>query len=94
MICFNAADAASTIRAFGGNTGVHAVWFEPRVLERAGTPDAGPAGKKKLFSLLGGGHLTTTIQKYNIPNTFSYISLSGGALLAYLAGKELPGLKK
>ncbi len=48
--------------------------------------------KKKVFSLLGGGHLTTTIQNYNLPTTFSYISLAGGALLQYFTGEPLPGI--
>lgn len=47
---------------------------------------------KKAFTLLGGGHLSTTIQRYHIPNTFSHISTSGGALIAYLSGKKLPGI--
>lgn len=54
---------------------------------------AGLTKKKKLFSLLGGGHLTTAIDEYKLPKTFSYISLSGGALLASLAGKKLPGIE-
>ncbi|MBX4196797.1 phosphoglycerate kinase [Candidatus Pacearchaeota archaeon] len=49
--------------------------------------------KKKAFSLLGGGHLTTTIQHYHIPNHFSYISTSGGALIAAISGEKLPGLE-
>lgn len=49
--------------------------------------------KKKVFSLLGGGHLTTSIQKYKIPNNFSYTSLSGGALIQFLSGKHLPGIE-
>ncbi|MDP1695858.1 MAG: phosphoglycerate kinase [archaeon] len=49
--------------------------------------------KKNTFTLLGGGHLSTTIQKYNIPNTFSHISTSGGALIAYLSGEKLPGIE-
>jgi phosphoglycerate kinase len=49
--------------------------------------------KKKVFSLLGGGHLTTTIQKYKIPHNFSYISLSGGALIQHLSGKPLAGIE-
>ncbi|MBI2632388.1 phosphoglycerate kinase [Candidatus Pacearchaeota archaeon] len=49
--------------------------------------------KKKIFSLLGGGHLTTTIEKYKIQKNFSYISLSGGALIQYLSGKKLPGIE-
>ncbi len=47
---------------------------------------------KSVFSLIGGGHLTTTIEKYSILSNFSYISLSGGALLQYLSGKKLPGI--
>ncbi|MBM3232616.1 phosphoglycerate kinase [Candidatus Pacearchaeota archaeon] len=49
--------------------------------------------KKRCHSLLGGGHLTTTLTTYHIPNRFSSISLSGGALMAYLAGDRLPGLE-
>ncbi len=49
--------------------------------------------KHHTYSLLGGGHLTTTITTYKIPNHYSYISLSGGALMAYLAGERLPGLE-
>lgn len=49
--------------------------------------------KKKCFSLLGGGHLTTSIQEYKIPNNFSHISTSGGALIAQISGEKLPGLE-
>jgi phosphoglycerate kinase len=48
--------------------------------------------QKKIFSLLGGGHLTTTIEHYHLPRTFSYVSNSGGALIAYVAGENLPGI--
>ena len=49
--------------------------------------------EKKVFILIGGGHLSTTIQEYKIPNNFSHISPSGGALIAYLAGEKLPGIE-
>lgn len=49
--------------------------------------------KKGAFSLLGGGHLTTTLEKNNIPNYFSHISLSGGALIKYISGEKLPGIE-
>ncbi|MBX4212489.1 phosphoglycerate kinase [Candidatus Pacearchaeota archaeon] len=49
--------------------------------------------KNNAFSLLGGGHLTTTIQNYDIPNNFSYTSTSGGALIAAISGERLPGLE-
>lgn len=48
----------------------------------------------KGFSLVGGGHTITAIEKFKIPKKrFGYISLSGKALVEYLDGKELPGLK-
>ena len=52
------------------------------------------ARNKKAFSLIGGGSLSTLIKELRI-NTrkFSYISLSGGALLKYLSGEKLPGLE-
>ncbi len=49
--------------------------------------------KNNILSLIGGGHLTTTIEKYHIPNNFSHISTAGGALIKYLSGEKLPGLK-
>jgi phosphoglycerate kinase len=50
--------------------------------------------KSHAFSILGGGQLSDAIAKSRIPaKKFDYISLSGGALLQYLAGKRLPGLE-
>lgn len=50
--------------------------------------------KNKGFSLIGGGHLSDTIKKYKInKKKFGYVSLSGGALLRYVAGEKLPGLE-
>ena len=46
------------------------------------------------FSVLGGGHLTVALDKIGISKKkFGYVSLSGGALIAYLAGEKLPGLE-
>lgn len=45
------------------------------------------------FSLLGGGHTITAIERMNLKKEhFGYISLSGKALIEYLCGKSLPGL--
>jgi len=50
--------------------------------------------KHKGFSLIGGGHLTDAIKSSKIPiKNFGYVSLSGGALLNYLAGGRLPGVE-
>lgn len=50
--------------------------------------------KSKGFSLLGGGDLNDAIDKSGISKKkFNHISLSGGALLHFVAGEKLPGLK-
>ncbi|MEM4330535.1 MAG: phosphoglycerate kinase [Candidatus Pacearchaeota archaeon] len=50
--------------------------------------------RSKAYSVLGGGHLTTALKILKIPKkSFSHISLSGGALATYLAGKKLIGLE-
>jgi phosphoglycerate kinase len=48
----------------------------------------------KAFSVIGGGHLSDAIEASNIDiKKFGHISLSGGALLSYIAGEKLPGLE-
>jgi len=48
----------------------------------------------KGFSLIGGGHLSDAIEQSKISKKkFGHISLSGGALLSYIAGEKLPGLE-
>ncbi len=45
------------------------------------------------FSLLGGGHTLSAIERFGIDKRdFSYVSLSGKALIEYLCGAQLPGL--
>ncbi|MBI5223670.1 phosphoglycerate kinase [Candidatus Micrarchaeota archaeon] len=45
------------------------------------------------FSLIGGGHTISAIEKFNIDKKyFGYVSLSGKALIEYLCGKSLPGV--
>ena len=47
----------------------------------------------KGFTLIGGGHLSDAIRDSKIPaKKFDHISLSGGALLSFVAGEKLPGL--
>ena len=45
------------------------------------------------FSLIGGGDSVAAIKKFNMTEKVSCISTGGGAMLEYLEGKELPGVK-
>lgn len=46
------------------------------------------------FSLLGGGHTITAIGEFGLKESdFGYVSLAGGALMAYLTGKPLPAVE-
>ena len=48
----------------------------------------------KAFSVIGGGHLSDAIEASKVDiKKFGHISLSGGALLSYIAGEKLPGLE-
>jgi phosphoglycerate kinase len=47
----------------------------------------------KVFSLLGGGHTISAIDKFNMEKSqFGYVSLSGKALIEFLCGQKLPGI--
>ncbi len=51
------------------------------------------ATDKGAYSLIGGGDSISAVNKFGLAHKISYISTAGGALLEYIEGKKLPGIR-
>lgn len=46
----------------------------------------------QVFSIVGGGETVEAIQQLGIMDQFDFVSTGGGAMLDFMAGKDLPGI--
>ena len=51
------------------------------------------AKKKRQLAIAGGGETITVINRLRLGKKFNFISTGGGAMLEFLEGKQLPGIK-
>ncbi len=51
------------------------------------------AKNHRAFKIVGGGETISALSKFGLREKFDHISTGGGAMLEFLSGEELPGLK-
>lgn len=79
---------ASTI-VFNGPVGV----FEEDVFAKGTLELYRVAASSKAFTVVGGGHSISALEKAGVYGRIGFVSTAGGALISYLSGEKLPGVE-
>jgi len=67
--------------------------FEDKLYEKGTKKIAQEIANSRAFKIAGGGDTVSALRKYKLRNKFDHVSTGGGAMLSFLSGDELPGLK-
>jgi phosphoglycerate kinase len=78
----------SKVSVLNGPTGI----FELEKF-KLGTVELLKAATSSCYSIAGGGHTVTAIDKLGLKPKFSHISMGGGASITYLSGESMPGIE-
>lgn len=68
-------------------------YFEIPKYKKSSQAVAKAIANSQAFSVVGGGETVEMIKGLGLINKFSFVSTGGGAMLEYLEGKMLPGIK-
>lgn len=68
-------------------------WFEKSGFEKGTYEIAKAIVESSAYKIIGGRETTYAVDNFGLSGKFDFISTGGGAMLAFLAGQELPGLK-
>ena len=69
-------------------------FFEKKAFEKGTKRVAEEIAKnREAYKIIGGGDTIYTVSKFGLRDKFNHISTGGGAMLNFLSGEELPGLK-
>ncbi len=68
-------------------------WFEKPGFEKGTHEIAKSISNSAAYKIIGGGDTIAAIDNFNLSGKFDFTSTGGGAMLSFLAGQELPGLK-
>ncbi|MBO3799870.1 MAG: phosphoglycerate kinase [Candidatus Brockarchaeota archaeon] len=51
------------------------------------------AASSKAFTVVGGGHSISALEKAGVYDKIGFVSTAGGALISYLSDEKLPGVE-
>ena len=68
-------------------------YIEKPAFSRATNEVARAIAKSKAKSYIGGGETLMVVKKLGLINKFTFVSTGGGAMLVFIEGKRLPGLR-